>query len=209
MADMKGDFTEWTFAKKRYGGVRLEQGRVELDADWDERLDVRIDKDTVYLDVWNREVEQTEDESIGVAAAGGPDTNPRQNKPKTDEWRLRLTHEVAKPGGAASEAQFALGRVDFGSSRPLVLPESEVSVDGVPWRRVGSLSGAGPGDKVYVVKQDGNDGGSSCIEFGDGKNGARPATGAQISASYRLGHGSGNVPGAGTNRAENRIRKGL
>ncbi|NEO98505.1 MAG: hypothetical protein F6K58_07480, partial [Symploca sp. SIO2E9] len=38
---MKGDFTRWTFdASKRYSSVRLQQGRVLLDADWNEQLDI-------------------------------------------------------------------------------------------------------------------------------------------------------------------------
>ncbi len=38
---MKGDFTRQTFdASKRYSSVRLQQGRVLLDADWNEQLDI-------------------------------------------------------------------------------------------------------------------------------------------------------------------------
>ncbi|MBC6473555.1 MAG: tail fiber domain-containing protein [Hormoscilla sp. GM102CHS1] len=38
---MKGDFTRWTFdASKQYSSVRLQQGRVLLDADWNEQLDI-------------------------------------------------------------------------------------------------------------------------------------------------------------------------
>ncbi|WP_424103133.1 DUF6519 domain-containing protein [Moorena producens] len=38
---MKGDFTRWTFdASNRYSSVRLQQGRVLLDADWNEQLDI-------------------------------------------------------------------------------------------------------------------------------------------------------------------------
>ncbi|HEB78746.1 MAG TPA: hypothetical protein ENI90_09500 [Methylothermaceae bacterium] len=39
---MKGDFTRNTFdPKKRYTSVRLQQGRVLLDADWNEQVDIR------------------------------------------------------------------------------------------------------------------------------------------------------------------------
>ena len=38
---MKGDFTRSTFdARKHYSGVRMQQGRVQLDADWNEQLDI-------------------------------------------------------------------------------------------------------------------------------------------------------------------------
>ena len=38
---MKGDFTRSTFRpEKRFTGVRMQQGRVQLDADWNEQLDI-------------------------------------------------------------------------------------------------------------------------------------------------------------------------
>ncbi|MDH5178845.1 MAG: DUF6519 domain-containing protein [Gammaproteobacteria bacterium] len=38
---MKGDFTRFTFdPKKRFSSVRLQQGRVQLDADWNEQVDI-------------------------------------------------------------------------------------------------------------------------------------------------------------------------
>ncbi|HBL31061.1 MAG TPA: hypothetical protein DD490_29890 [Acidobacteria bacterium] len=38
---MKGDFSRFTFdRRKHYTGVRLQQGRVQLDADWNEQLDI-------------------------------------------------------------------------------------------------------------------------------------------------------------------------
>ncbi|MDT5294751.1 MAG: hypothetical protein QOJ76_1631 [Acidobacteriota bacterium] len=47
---MKGDFTRLTFdPKKRYSGVLMQQGRVQLDADWNEQLDIimhRIETET-------------------------------------------------------------------------------------------------------------------------------------------------------------------
>jgi hypothetical protein len=39
---MKGDFTRSTFRpEKHYSGVRLQQGRVQLDADWNEQVDIQ------------------------------------------------------------------------------------------------------------------------------------------------------------------------
>lgn len=50
---MKGDFTRSTFRPERhYRGVRMQQGRVQLDADWNEELDIlsHLD-DTTHADV--------------------------------------------------------------------------------------------------------------------------------------------------------------
>jgi hypothetical protein len=195
IAVMKGEFVESKFTRGQYSSVGMQQARVQLDADWNEKLDVRIHDDIVYLNVWEREARAIKDESLEIVAALGPDTSSREaNQEGSEEWCLRLTREVAKTGGALSKVQFALGRVDPGSNKPLILPESEVSVDGVPWKRVGSFSGAGPTDKVYVVGQDPDGSGSSRVEFGDGKNGARPATGARVIAGYRSGGGGeGNL----------------
>ncbi|MCA8978317.1 MAG: hypothetical protein KDC98_26550, partial [Planctomycetes bacterium] len=38
---MKGDFTRATFDRRRhYSGVRMQQGRVQIDADWNEQIDL-------------------------------------------------------------------------------------------------------------------------------------------------------------------------
>ena len=40
---MKGDFTRLTFQpEKHYSSVRLQQGRVQLDADWNEQADIAL-----------------------------------------------------------------------------------------------------------------------------------------------------------------------
>jgi len=48
---MKGDFSRSTFdPKKHFSGVRMQQGRVQLDADWNENLDIllrRIETETI------------------------------------------------------------------------------------------------------------------------------------------------------------------
>ena len=50
---MAGDITRSTFeAKKHYSGVRMQQGRVQMDADWNEQLDIRTHVErTTNLDV--------------------------------------------------------------------------------------------------------------------------------------------------------------
>ena len=48
---MKGDFTRSTFKKeKHYRGVHMQQGRVQMDADWNEQIDItahRVEKETI------------------------------------------------------------------------------------------------------------------------------------------------------------------
>jgi hypothetical protein len=45
---VKGDFTRVTFKpEKHYSGVRMQQGRVQLDADWNEQLDIQAHRDRV------------------------------------------------------------------------------------------------------------------------------------------------------------------
>jgi hypothetical protein len=52
-AEMKGDFTRNTFdPKKHYRGVLMQQGRVQLDADWNENLDILLNRiETETIDV--------------------------------------------------------------------------------------------------------------------------------------------------------------
>jgi predicted phage baseplate assembly protein len=63
----------------------------------------------------------------------------------------------------------------------------------VRWSEVHDFYGSAPGDRVYVARLD--DDGSTSLGFGDGVNGARPATGTEnIVASYRKGIGAvGNI----------------
>src|SRR5947199_3189741 len=50
---MKGDFSRRTFdPRKRYRGVLMQQGRVQLDADWNEQLEIQQHRtETESLDV--------------------------------------------------------------------------------------------------------------------------------------------------------------
>jgi len=53
---MKGDFTRETFRRERhYSGVRMQQGRVQVDADWNEQVDIGTYLDeTTRIDVIGR-----------------------------------------------------------------------------------------------------------------------------------------------------------
>ena len=71
----------------------------------------------------------------------------------------------------------------------------DVRVGGLHWHPADNFYGQGPGDRVYTQTVD--DEGKTSIEFGDGVTGARPATGADIVASYRKGLGKAGNVGAG------------
>ena len=53
---MKGDFSRFTFdRRKHYADVRLQQGRVQLDADWNEQLDIAAyHRNTLAVDLIGR-----------------------------------------------------------------------------------------------------------------------------------------------------------
>ena len=66
--------------------------------------------------------------------------------------------------------------------------ELTIRVDGEQWTKVGSLYGRNANDRVYTVRQEGED--RSVVTFGDGRLGARLPTGAMnIMARYRKGLG--------------------
>ena len=65
---MKGDFTRQTFDPRRhYTTVRMQQGRVQLDADWNEEADLRLYRDeTEATDVIGRCGGPLDDAAFGV-----------------------------------------------------------------------------------------------------------------------------------------------
>ena len=61
---MKGDFSRVTFdPKKRYSSTRMQQGRVQVDADWNEQMDI-----------FNHRIQMETNDFIG--GPGAPDANP-------------------------------------------------------------------------------------------------------------------------------------
>jgi len=188
---MKGEFSRSTFsARMRYGNVATQQGRVQLDTDWNEKAELQLHRGLVYLDVWERDATRSEDGSLSDAALGGTDTGSRRRDSVSGVDDLRLTREVSQSGTVSSMLHAALGKATGRKGQSFALPELEISVEGSPWRRVRSLSKSGPQDNVYVVTEDGE---RASVAFGDGKNGSRPAAGARIVASYRFAS-SGNAP---------------
>lgn len=72
---------------------------------------------------------------------------------------------------------------------PAEVPELEVFVDGIRWRRVPVLFAQGGKERVYVVRHD--DEGNSYIQFGDGRTGARLPSGRDnVRAVWRTGIGA-------------------
>lgn len=75
---------------------------------------------------------------------------------------------------------------------PYIFDSQEVTVDGITWTRVDDFLNSSSADQHYVVDVDAED--QATVIFGDGTNGAKPATGTQLAATYRIGGGKiGNV----------------
>jgi hypothetical protein len=70
---MKGDFSRLTFRRaKHYSGVRQQQGRVQLDADWNEQADIEAYRDrTTALDVMGPTGAPIEAAGFTLTCAGG------------------------------------------------------------------------------------------------------------------------------------------
>ncbi len=72
---------------------------------------------------------------------------------------------------------------------PAQTPALDVYVDGIRWKQMDTLFNAGPKCQVYIVREDSE--GTSIVQFGDGKTGARLPTGRNnIVAGYRVGLGA-------------------
>ena len=68
----------------------------------------------------------------------------------------------------------------------------ELVVDGVLWQEVPSFFSHGPAETVFVTQQDEQL--MTHVLTGDGINGARLATGAVVTATYRIGSGAASPP---------------
>ena len=82
------------------------------------------------------------------------------------------------------------GRSGDGYSSTIVL-----TVDGRYWTEVPTLYGHGPDEAIFETYHD--DEGKTHVRTGDGATGRRLATGARVSATYRVGSGAA-VPAAGS-----------
>jgi hypothetical protein len=82
------------------------------------------------------------------------------------------------------------------SRRRRFRPELEVRVNGTLWEEVESLFESTPADTHYTTSIDEED--RLSVLFGDGRRGAVPPAGADISAVYRIGLGARGNVGADT-----------
>jgi len=72
---------------------------------------------------------------------------------------------------------------------PSATPRIAVYVDGREWRQVDTFFDRGAGEPLYIVREDAD--GTSWVQFGDGKNGARLTNGVNnVTAVYRTGAGA-------------------
>ena len=164
----------------------MQQGRVQLDTDWNEETKVQMGGELIYLQVWERDVQQLDDATITNPADGSPNTTVRDTGLPGNRPLFCLVRQVGRER-TSSKVEVALGIVERDADVSFTLPQVEIMVGGSRWEPVSSFSASGPGDRVYVVSEvDGN----TVIEFGDGKNGARPPTGAEVIASYSFERGS-------------------
>ncbi|MDJ0716955.1 MAG: DUF6519 domain-containing protein, partial [Prochloraceae cyanobacterium] len=100
---MKGDFTRLTFdSKKHYNSVRMQQGRLQLDSDWNEQVDIQN-----YL----RRAQILA--SIG-SDSGVPSYNPKTKKPRTDSFELKIIPRDQKQIG--EDLQIAPGHLYIGGT---------------------------------------------------------------------------------------------
>jgi hypothetical protein len=181
------EFSRSTFTKRmHHNSIITQQGRVQLDADWNEQVDLRVRADLVLLQVWERGVSSLEDPALGTAALNGPDTAER-NDSVSGSRGFQSIRQTKKKGAISSTISVGLGRVGGRGRESFVLPAPRIKAGDRYWRRVGSFAGAGPRDRVYVLRE--SDDGAATVEFGDGKNGIRPPAGSSVAATYRFGAG--------------------
>ena len=131
------------------------------------------------------------------AAATFDETDPKA--------RVRGNLVAATEG--ATEAETAIGSGDarktfqtFALKKPLTFlpdaagtppyaPELEIRVNGRLWSPVDAFFGAAADDEVFVLRKD--EDGVDVVQFGDGIEGARPASGrSNVTAAYRTGAGA-------------------
>ncbi len=119
--------------------------------------------------VFGNVVDADEGKTLPEIALGSGDANAVFQNFKLP--KAPLTHHIV-PGNTPSET-----------------PEIAIHVDGREWQRVDSLFGRGPEERVYIVRED--EAGTSWVQFGDGKTGARLTNGVKnVTAVQRMGAGA-------------------
>jgi Baseplate J-like protein len=122
-----------------------------------------------------------------------------------------VAREVLGSGNAAEAFQaFTLTKkpltwVSDASSSFGRRPHLDVAVDGRYWTWVETLYGAGPDDRVFVVRMSAD--GTATIQFGDGATGSRLPSGvANVVAGYRFGAGAAKPPPGTIKQAATAVR---
>ena len=99
-----------------------------------------------------------------------------------------VSGEVVGTSDGTPSQSFALAYVN------VVISSIAVTVNGISYLYVSSLSDYGPYDYVFTTVNDGN--GYTYVIFGDGVNGRVPTSGQAVNVTYNICDGSfGNVPG--------------
>ncbi|HEX5501043.1 MAG TPA: DUF6519 domain-containing protein, partial [Thermomicrobiales bacterium] len=114
---MRGDFTRSTFRpEKHYSGVRLQQGRVQLDADWNEQGDIGLYRDRT-----------------AVRDAVGPCGVPHHGPDEFRHFRLRPSAQPfeADPGERGGEEGGEEGGAVVAAGQSLDIAAGRLYVDGV------------------------------------------------------------------------------
>lgn len=193
MVTMKGDFSRSTFELMRgRSGVLLQQGQVKLDADWNEKTDLQLRESSIFVQVWERRAEAVQDSTEGERALGGPDTSPRPRSRADEKQEIRLTRR-ARDGRNDGLITVTIGEGSDrkGKRSSFALPRMQIKVGARVWKRVATLSSAGPRDRVYVLKEER---GQTTVRFGDGERGARVPSGSSVTVDYRFGAGHRGSP---------------
>ncbi len=85
---MKSELNRLIFTKRRrYKSLEMQQGLVQLDVDWSEKLDLQVHDEFTYLEVWERNVKATEDNSTSDAV--NPEAMPLssgETSPMISDW---------------------------------------------------------------------------------------------------------------------------
>ena len=103
--------------------------------------------------------------------------------------RQPLTNAVPYDGAAPATTAMTFGAQD---ALPAVQAMSGEGADALTWSAQRDLLNSAPDATEFVAEVE--DDGTARLRFGDGSHGKRPASGVNVSASYRVGNGiAGNV----------------
>jgi len=117
---VKDDFGRSTYRKaEHYKKVNMQQGRVQLDSDWNETQDPQENAVLVYLDVWERKVKSLDDPQLSQASPSGPDSSRR----KRPLWRVRVMPlKKGRQKSSIESAALTMARLGPGPTLTTALP---------------------------------------------------------------------------------------